>query len=168
MEIKDISFQAPEDNLIFDEMLLGSAEDGSAGEALRFWESPVYFVVLGRTSGRAEDVNEGAVEKDGVRILRRVSAGGTVLQGPGCLNYSMALSYDRGPGMRNIKSSYEAVLGYVISALRALGITAKWEPVSDLSCEGKKFSGNAQARRRKYFLHHGTILYGFSVPLIES
>jgi len=32
----------------------------------------------------------------------------------------------------------------------------------------KKFSGNAQHRRRNHILHHGTILYDFDLSLIEK
>ena len=32
---------------------------------------------------------------------------------------------------------------------------------------GKKFSGNAQARKKEYFLHHGTFLYDFDIPKVK-
>ena len=50
MIIKDISFKSPEENLLFDEVLLKMAEESEGQEFLRFWESEETFVVLGRAS----------------------------------------------------------------------------------------------------------------------
>ena len=92
MQLRDISFPTPQENITFDDVLLNLAEKHEAGEYLRFWESPSVFVVLGRI-GRAEiDVNATNTKTDGIPVLRRSSGGGTVVQGPGCLNYSLILS----------------------------------------------------------------------------
>jgi lipoate-protein ligase A len=37
--------------------------------------------------------------------------------------------------------------------------------ISDLALGGRKFSGNAQQRKRTHLLHHGTILYDFDLAL---
>jgi len=62
------------------------------------------------------------------------------------------------------------ILEKVTHALRNCGINAKFFPTSDiaLSDNRKKFSGNAQRRRRNYLLHHGTILYDFDLFSIEK
>ena len=38
--------------------------------------------------------------------------------------------------------------------------------ISDLAIGGRKFSGSAQQRKRRFLLHHGTLLYGFDIPSI--
>src|SRR5262249_36514773 len=38
--------------------------------------------------------------------------------------------------------------------------------ISDLALGGRKFSGNAQQRKRGHLLHHGTLLYAFDVGRI--
>jgi lipoate-protein ligase A len=43
-----------------------------------------------------------------------------------------------------------------------------WRGISDLAVGDQKFSGTAQRRKRSHFLFHGTILYGFDLPLIEK
>src|SRR5262249_20908823 len=97
MQYKDVSLASPQENLDLDESLLLMAEKQEGGEVLRFWESPVAFVVLG-LSGKADvDVNEVNASKDHVPVLRRSSGGGTVVQGPGCLNYSLVLSKQKHP-----------------------------------------------------------------------
>ena len=168
MILKDISFARAQENVAYDQTILELAEAGSSGEVLRFWESREYFIVLGRTSKSEEDVNLVKIKRDGLKIARRISGGGTVLQGPGCLNYSLVLNYERSPLLKNIRSSYDFILGYVINSLRKLGIEARHEGLSDLVIGEMKFSGNAQCRRKKYLLHHGTILYNFNIERIEE
>lgn len=168
MILKDISFPSAQENITYDEFLLELAETGSQGEVLRFWEAQKFFVVLGKTSKLEEDVKLEEAHKDGIEIIRRPSGGGTVLQGPGCLNYSAILSYERNPLLKNIRKSYEVILGGICSSLKKLDIDAKFEPISDMAFNGKKFSGNAQKRRRRYILHHGTILHDFPIEKIEK
>src|SRR2546428_30738 len=38
---------------------------------------------------------------------------------------------------------------------------------SDLALGSRKFSGNAQQRKRHHLLHHGTILYDFDLALVS-
>ena len=145
-------------NLALDEALLLGTEEGGP-EALRFWEWTGYAVVLGAGGKLAEDVDEPACRRDGVPILRRSSGGGTVLLGPGCLLFTLALSFDRDPALRDINASYRWILGRVIRALRPFADgEMRLEGVCDLATGGRKFSGNAQQRKRNSVLHHGTLL----------
>jgi lipoate-protein ligase A len=168
MRSLDLSLPEPADNLALDEALLLVAEDGTAGEVLRFWESPTDAVVLGAGGSVAIDVNVPACEADGIPILRRASGGGTVLIGPGCLCFSLVLSYDRALGLNEIPASNRYVLGRVLDALRPVVSAAAIEGTSDLAAGGLKFSGNAQQRKRTHFLHHGTLLYDFDLELIAK
>ena len=38
---------------------------------------------------------------------------------------------------------------------------------SDLAAGGRKFSGSAQQRKRRHFLHHGTLLCGFDLDRVS-
>ena len=97
MVAKDISFETPQENILFDEVLLSLAEQKKSGEVLRFWESDKFFIVLGRTSSPVNDIHISAAVHDKIPVLRRSSGGGTVLQGKGCLNYSLILSKETHP-----------------------------------------------------------------------
>ena len=163
--INDISL-SPEENLAMDELLLLKAENGEGGETLRFWEQNEYFVVVGRSGKVEEECFMPVCLKDGVKVLRRFSGGGTVLQGKGCLNYSAVLSYSRNEKFRNIEFSYESIMKSISEEFSRKGIEAEFLPISDLAVGGRKFSGNAQARKKKYFLHHGTVLYGMDIEKI--
>lgn len=169
MILRDLSFLEPAENILFDDVLLKMAEKGQAQETLRFWESKRIFIVLGRTSNLFDDVNIENAGQDHIPVLRRSSGGGTVVQGPGCLNYTLVLSKDSHPDISFIRKSYQYILGKVIEALAFVGMKASFRPISDIVINGqeKKISGNAQKRGRKFILHHGTILYGFNALKIE-
>jgi lipoate-protein ligase A len=168
MVFLDFTLTTPAENLALDEAFLLEAEAGRGGEVLRIWEWSTPAVVLGSGCKLKEDVKEAACIRDGVPILRRASGGGTVLLGSGCLVYSLVLRYDRAAELQEIRSSYEHIFGQIIRALsdKVPGI----EPVgiSDLALRGRKFSGNSQQRKRDHLLHHGTILYAFSLKQVEE
>lgn len=168
MQIISNSFKTPEQNIALDELLLTKAESGEIGETLRFWSSEKYFVAIGRASKVEEDCITGRCDKDGVQIIRRISGGGTVLQGPGCINYSLILSYRRGEDRYDISRSYERVLNGIGDMLKGKGYNAQFFPVSDLAVDGRKISGNAQSRKHKFFLHHGTFLYDFDLEKVSE
>ncbi len=151
------------ENLALDEALLLEAEAGEGGEVLRLWEWSTPAVVLGAGCRLAEDVFEDACRRDGVRIGRRASGGGTVLLDRGCLCYSLVLAYARDPALREITSSYAVILGQIAEALRDVFPEVGLRGTSDLAAEARKFSGNAQQRKRDHLLHHGTLLYAFDV-----
>ena len=170
MILKDISLDSPQANLLLDEALFVLAEKSSGGEVLRFWESSTPFIVLGRIGQEQEEVNAPAVKKDNVPVLRRTSGGGTVVQGQGCLNYTLILDKNRDKAIGDLRRSYQWISEKVIEALKAQGIEAVFRPISDiaLAADEKKFSGNAQRRGKNFILHHGTILYDFDLQLITK
>jgi len=169
MQLVDLTLPAPQGNLTFDEERLQRLEetDGdSVGEleTLRFWESPTPVVVLGRGGDASAEVYEEVCALEKIPILRRASGGGSVVLGPGCLNFSFVLSLDRRPELLGVRRSYEIILGTVVQALSRSGI--KLCGLSDLTSEGRKISGNAQKRTRRALLHQGTILYNFDIDLL--
>ncbi len=168
MLLKDFSFPTPQENILFDELLLKMADRQSAGEVLRFWESAELCVVLGLIGREKDDIDLEATRQDKIKVFRRTSGGGTVLQGPGCLNYTLVLDKNRHSDLADLRKSYHWISLKVIEALGVCGVKAVFRPISDMALEHneKKFSGNAQHRGRQYLLHHGTILYDFDLDLV--
>jgi lipoate-protein ligase A len=161
MQFLDLTLPTVVENLALDEALLLEAESGRGGEVLRLWEWPKLAVILGSGCRLAEDADEAACLAGGVPILRRSSGGGTVLLGTGCLCYSLVLSYDRSPALREIRSSYLFILELIREALAGIVPGIACAGTSDLAIAGRKFSGNSQQRKRGYLLHHGTLLHHF-------
>ena len=166
MKLLDYTLPSPAENLALDEALLLAAEEG-AGEVLRLWEVPTCAVVVGSGGSVPIDVNGAACEADRVPVLRRASGGGTVVLGPGCLCFSLVLNYDSAPRLNEIPASNRYILGRVVRALAPV-VSASVEGTSDLAVGGVKFSGNSQQRKRRFFLHHGTLLCGFDLALVAK
>ena len=159
MRLLDLSYSDPCRNLALDEVLLEGVAAGVSPDTLRFWESPAVCVVIGSSQQVHLAVHESNCLCDGVPILRRCSAGGAVLQGPGSLNFALALSYEHFPETAFLHASYDFILGSVTAALHRLGMRVGRQGISDLAIGGMKCSGNAQRRKRNACLHHGTLLY---------
>ncbi|HEX3316295.1 MAG TPA: lipoate--protein ligase family protein [Gemmataceae bacterium] len=151
------------ENLALDEALLEGAEAG-AGDVLRFWEWPDLAVILGAGGQRHAEVDVARCRQDGVPIVRRASGGGTVLLGPGCLLYSLVLRMDDRPELADLRASYRTIGERMKAAFAE--VRADVDGQSDLVVDGRKFSGNAQQRKRTHLLHHGTILHAFDLTHI--
>lgn len=135
---------------------------------LRFWEPRQYFVVLGYGKKVEEEARIEACHEEGVPIQRRCSGGGTVLQGPGCLNYSLILPLDADPALHTITGANCFIMERQRAALsKLLGRSVAIEGHTDLALDGLKFSGNAQRRKRDWLLFHGTFLLDFDLARIE-
>ncbi len=88
------------------------------------------------------------------------------MAGPGCLMYSVVLSYERHPELRMLDRAHHWVLSRMASALMSLGIPAELRGTSDLSVDGLKVSGNSLRCKRDHFLYHGTLLYDFDLSIV--
>ena len=169
MKYVDLTFADPASNLACDEALLELCENEYEDGLLRFWEPAQYFVVAGYSNRIAAEVNVSACEAKGIPVLRRFTGGGTVLQGPGCLNYALAVRHEHLEIPVDLTASYRYVLGRHLKYLSGQSLPAiQIQGISDLALDGRKFSGNAQHRKRLCSLFHGTFLFGFDLGLIET
>jgi lipoate-protein ligase A len=181
MSLLDLTFPTPAENLACDEALLDWFEENGGDGVLRFWEPTNYFAVVGYGNHVATEVNVEACEAEKIPILRRCSGGGTVLQGPGCLNYSLVLKIEENGPLASITSANrfimernrKAIETEVRSQKSEVGIEIRGH--TDLALNPRpstlaaflKFSGNAQRRKKNYVLFHGTFLLNFDLALIE-
>jgi lipoate---protein ligase len=157
MKFLDLTLPTPAENLACDEALLDWYEaDGGEG-ILRFWEADEHFIVLGYSNKARTEAYLDRARQDGVPVLRRCTGGGAVLQGPGCLNYSLIL-----PITAPVTETNRSIMH---RHAKAVGGEVRGQ--SDLSLGNLKFSGNAQRRRRRYLLFHGSFLLNLDIERIE-
>jgi lipoate-protein ligase A len=169
MNFFDVTLPTPAENLALDEALLDQAEAGAGGEVLRFWEPEQYFVVLGYANRAAIEVRLSFCREHGVPVLRRTTGGGTVLQGPGALNYTLILQFDSTGPLRSITSTNQFVMERNRGAIQRLsGPEVEIQGHTDLVVEGRKFSGNAQRRKKGFLIFHGSLLLDFDLQRIEQ
>ena len=169
MKLCDLTLGTPEENLACDEALLELCEAGESDELLRFWGLGRYFVVLGYANKAATEVNLPFCQKLGIPVLRRCTGGGTVLQGPGVLNYSLILRLDDSHAFHSIPATNRFILQRHRDAFAALVMApVEWRGQTDLAIGGLKFAGNAQRRRRRFLLFHGSFLLNLDISLVEK
>jgi len=142
-------------------------------------------VVLGYANHLVREVCMPVCQERQVPILRRCSGGGAVLQGPGCLNYSLVLRIEEAGPLATIQGTNTSIMGKHRDLFRNLLAEAeainRIGPISrisetpppveiqghtDLTLGALKFSGNAQRRRRRSVLFHGTFLLNFDLELL--
>ena len=143
MKILDHTFATAEENLACDEALLDACEENKSSEVLRFWEPVSTFAVLGFSCAIKDDVKHQGLSPI-VPTYRRASGGGTVLQGPGCLNYSLILKLDRDASLANLKASNFYVMVHHKEALsKILKGKVEVQGYTDITLDNLKFFGNA-------------------------
>jgi lipoate-protein ligase A len=165
----DFTFPTPEENLACDETLLSLSEEGSPTEILRLWEPAAYAVVAGYACKVGADVNLEGCARRRIPVLRRASGGGTVLIGPGCLNFALILANDGALKPSTVSTTNARVLEHHRKAFESL----LRRPISiqghtDLTLENLKFSGNSQRRMRRFTLFHGSILLHLNLALVAE
>jgi len=168
MKYLDRTLRTPQENLAGDEALLDWCEEGPGDEILRFWEPRQHFVVLGYSNRTRTEVNLDSCKTLDIPVLRRCSGGGTVLQGPGCLNYALILRIHGDLPLANIAEANAFIMNRNRNALNTL-LDGKVliQGHTDLTLQGLKFSGNSQRRKRHYLLCHGSFLLNLDLALVE-
>ncbi len=158
----------PAENLALDEALLYQINEKDSVSCLRLWEVDQYAVVLGSSNQVAANVNQSACQQDGIPIFRRCTGGGTVLLGPGCFIFSLFLRISADQHLAGIEATTQEILNRIREQfhIRLPNLKTELQGISDLTVNGKKFSGNSQRWLTTTLLHHGTILYDFDLDLI--
>src|SRR5258706_12174366 len=154
MKFLNLKLPSPAEQLAGDEALLDWCENGHGEETLIFWEPRETFVVVGYANKIATEVNVAACAAKGIPIFRRCSGGGTVLQGVGCLNYSLILRITEDGPLRTITSANQFIMERNRAAIETLFSRLQTRPQitvrghTDLTMGGLKFSGNSQRRKK--------------------
>jgi lipoate-protein ligase A len=168
MKHLDLTLASPAENLACDETLLDACEENGGEEILRFWEARETFVVVGYANKIATEVNVENCREKKIPILRRCSGGGTVLQGVGCLNYSLVLEIVENSPLASISSANKFIMERNCAAIETLLPESKISVSghTDLALGDLKFSGNSQRRKKHFLLFHGTFLLNFDLALV--
>lgn len=116
-------------------------------------------VIIGKSQNAWRECNLGAMESDGVQLVRRHTGGGAVFHDMNNLNFSFIMgeeSYDLGRQM-----------GVIEKTVADLGLHAQLSGRNDILIDGKKFSGNAFAHSGAMRAHHGTLLVNTDVTRLS-
>ena len=148
----------PAMNMALDEAIAEAVSYRVAGPTLRFYGWDPSAVSIGRFQDLEEVVDMEQCERLGVQVVRRSTGGGAVFHDSGKeITYSVVCPEDMMPN--DINEAYQEIGGWLVNALKLIGIEATFEPINDVLVNGKKISGSAQSRRQGIFTQHGTLLY---------
>ncbi len=167
MERLDLSLADPAANLALDEALLVQAEAGEGGEVLRLWSFAHAVVVIGRGSKLSGEADQTYCQAHGIPILRRCSGGAAIVGGPGCLMYSLVLSLQLRPQLRQVDQAHRMVMARLLDAVAGQHAGVRWQGTCDLTVAGRKFSGNSLRIARQHLLYHGTVLHAADLDQIH-
>lgn len=156
------------ENLALEDAVLDEAELGNwSREFFRIWQPASYFVAIGRGAKISEEVDLAAAEVEDVPVFRRISGGGAVVAGPGCLLYATMLSLEQRPELRMIDAAHNFVMTRMLAALQPVFPGLRIDGICDLVKGDRKISGNSMRVRRNWLLYHGTLLLNMDLNKLE-
>lgn len=121
-------------------------------------------VLLGKNQDAYQELDLDYIEKNNIKIVRRLSGGGTVYCDLGNMQYTLITADDKnsGPG------SFQKFAKPVVDFLKSQGLQAEFTGRNDILIDGKKISGNAQYRHKNRIIHHGTLLFKVDMEALSG
>ena len=154
-------------NMAIDRAVLIANSEGKVPPTVRFFGWKPSAISIGYFQSLDEEVDLDNCKRFGVDYVRRVTGGGAVFH-ENELTYSIVISESHPSIPKNIMQSYGRICGALIRGLKNLGIESDYVPINDIIANGKKISGNAQTRKNRTVLQHGTILLDVDVDKMFS
>jgi lipoate-protein ligase A len=172
-------------NMAVDEAILESASTKTQPPTLRLYDWYPYTLSLGHAQP-ISDVNIEALKGHQWTLVRRPTGGRAILHADE-LTYSVSAPIDDPTISGNVLESYQKISNALLWALQVIGITADSKPKNpvdshlthdpvcfqypsdyEITYQGKKLIGSAQARKKNGVLQHGAIpLFGDITRIID-
>ncbi len=160
-------FNTAATNMAIDRAVLVTNSEGKVPPTVRFyaWKPPA--ISIGYFQSLVEEIDLDACKTHGVEYVRRITGGGAVFH-ESELTYSIVIPDSHPKIPKNVLESYGRICGAVMKGLNNLGVESKYAPINDIIAYGKKISGNAQTRKARTVLQHGTVLTDVDVDKMFS
>jgi lipoate---protein ligase len=110
-------------------------------------------VIVGKHQNTFAEINYWFVKEKNIKVVRRLSGGGTVYHDTGNLNFCFIRN-----GQIGSLVDFQKFTQPIVEMLQAMGIPAERSGRNDLTINGLKISGNAEHIYKNRTLHHGTLL----------
>ncbi|NHJ21707.1 MAG: lipoate--protein ligase family protein [Candidatus Lokiarchaeota archaeon] len=160
-------------NMALDEAILETVIKHEAPSTLRLFKWDPSTVSIGRNQSLSGEVNIEFAKENGFSIVRRITGGGAVFHDNlREITYSIVCptKFLEKLNAKNVREQFEKIEAGIILALQYYGLEPEQGVIHcpAIFLDGKKFSGNAQVRKKGYILQHGTILLELDPELMYS
>lgn len=124
--------------------------DNEKEDVLMLWRN-TRSVLIGRNQDIYSEVNMDYIEKNGIKLVRRLSGGGSIYCDEKNMQYTIITDAE--------KDSIGKFAKPLCEYLKSIGIKTEFSGRNDIILDGRKISGNAQFKRNGRMIHHGSILF---------
>ena len=160
-------------NMALDEAILKQVIEHQSPNTLRFYKWKPSTASIGRNQSLNNEINTDFAEKRGFNIVRRITGGGAVFHDEtNEITYSIVcpIKFLEKLGAKRVIEQFEIITQGIIKGLTIYGLKTEKDVIHcpAILLDGKKFSGNAQVRKKGYVLQHGTILLDIDPDLMYS
>ena len=120
-------------------------------------------VIVGKHQNAMAEVNLPYVSEHHIRVVRRITGGGTVYHDPGNLNYSFIRNGEKGH-LVDFRKHTRIIMDF----LGEKGLDVVFDGRNSLVLDGRKISGTAEHVYHDRVLHHGTILFSADLDRLSE
>lgn len=120
-------------------------------------------IIVGKHQNTIAEINVPYVFENNIKVVRRLSGGGTVFHDNGNLNFCFIQKGEKGNLVDFTKYTKP-----ILYTLQNIGVDAYLRGKSDLVIANMKFSGNAEHIYKNKVLHHGTMLFSSELSELNS
>ncbi len=160
-------------NMALDEAILKMAIEKKSLNTLRFYKWKPSTASIGRNQSLMNEIDVEFTREQGFNIVRRITGGGAVFHDEKReITYSIVcpIKFLENLGAKKIIEKFEIITRGIILGLTYYGLKPEKDIIHcpAILLDGKKFSGNAQVRKKGYILQHGTVLLDIDPDLMYS
>jgi len=160
-------------NMALDEAVLNTVIEKKSPNTVRFYKWTPSTASIGRNQSLSAEVDIEFVKKKGFNVVRRITGGGAVFHdNRNEITYSIVCPIKFLEDLDAIKvlDQFEVITQGIVNGLTKYGLKPKKGVIHcpAIFLDGKKFSGNAQVRKKGHVLQHGTILLEIGPDLMYS
>ena len=160
-------------NMALDEAILKAVIEKRSPNTLRFFKWNPSTINIGRNQSLSDEVDVKVAKEKGFDIVRRITGGGAVFHDQDReITYSIVCPQKFLENLNAFKviEQFEVITQGIIEGLNIYGLEPEKGVIHcpALFLDGKKISGNAQVRKKRHVLQHGTILLDLDPELMYS
>ena len=160
-------------NMALDEAVLNAVIKQKSPNTIRFYKWNPSTASIGRNQSLSAEIDMNFANENGYNVVRRITGGGAVFHDRDReITYSIVcpIKFLEDLDAKNVSQQFEIITQGIVAGLINYGLKPKKGVIHcpAIFLDGKKFSGNAQLRKRNFILQHGTILLDVNPKLMYS